>query len=74
MFFWNSCFFDDPADVGNFVSRDKLGLDPTSADFSEVPLVKLFDLSCPHILKYKYTEYCVLSPSVMSDSLLPHRF
>ena len=20
MFFWNSCFFDDPADVGNLIS------------------------------------------------------
>ena len=21
MFFWNSCFFDDPMDVGNLISR-----------------------------------------------------
>ena len=26
MFFWNSCFFDDPADVGNLISDSSLCL------------------------------------------------
>ena len=30
MFFWNSCFFNDPADVGNWISG--------SSDFSKTSL------------------------------------
>ena len=35
MFFWNSCFFDDPADVGNLISAEytmqNAGLDDSQA-------------------------------------------
>ena len=49
MFFWNSCFFDDPADVGNLVSGPKRAPSPP----------------CISVFKNRSKVRCLIVPSVL---------
>ena len=64
-----SCFFDDPADVGNLIS----GFPAFSKTNLKIWKFMVHVLLKPGLENYEYLLVCVqFSCSVMSDSLRPH--
>ena len=64
-----SCFFDDPADVGNLIS----GFPAFSKTNLNIWKFMVHVLLKPGLENYEYLLVCVqFSRSVMSDSLRPH--